>query len=492
MDIPNAIRAQYDDIIAGRKGFDGQVRDLGDGTYIVTGLVWEARVKTPRVNNSTVDEVHIMHCNGFFDGTSERVGESTLWIFDCRNCGHGKDGIWEEADYKKAMDRVQEWMEGGPRWNAIFLYPEGDETAISFLKMLQESKELYAYRGSWTFSEETRSTENTLKFEGQRIKGFQSVADIVVVLICPTHTNPNVNILRTFEAELPLSFQDYKSKWAPEVGDSKRRTLEEIAKLVKAYLPEGWMLVLCGLGAAIPAICVQGFIESRILTVDNSNDRDRALSAWVMEHRGARITYLQEREDGTDSGNHTNLSDDDEIGYKGAPELERTTTSSVQTELPQHNDEGVQIMETVVTHKQNTEKQSNEHSQASTAVQIVRSEHGLTTIPVGGEGLSVVLLAMKDRKEKERKRRQPLEQALSEQFSIDKEMEQSVDKGCRGVLDISKDPSAIDTVPKKARSQRRRKTIVPDEGARSEEIQATNVSTVQASANVNMVLSNPL
>ena len=39
MDIPNAIRAQYDDIIAGRKGFDGQVRDLGDGTYIVSGLV---------------------------------------------------------------------------------------------------------------------------------------------------------------------------------------------------------------------------------------------------------------------------------------------------------------------------------------------------------------------------------------------------------------------------------------------------------------------
>ena len=115
MNIPNAIRAQYDDIIAGRKGFDGQVRDLGDGTYIVTRLVWEARVKTIGVNNSTADEVHIMHRNGFFDGTSERVGESTLWIFDCRNCGYGMDGIWEEADYKKAMDRVEEWMQGGPR-----------------------------------------------------------------------------------------------------------------------------------------------------------------------------------------------------------------------------------------------------------------------------------------------------------------------------------------------------------------------------------------
>ena len=149
-------------------------------------------------------------------------------------------------------------------------------------------------------------------------------------------------------------------------------------------------------------------------------------------------------------------------------------------------------METDVSHKENTAKESNEHSRASTAIQIVRSEHGLTTIPVEGEGLSVVLLAMKDRKEKERKRRQPLEQALSEQFSIDKEMEQSVDKGYRGVLDISKNPSAIDTVPKKARSQRRRKTIVPHEGAGGEEMQATNVSTVQASTIVNMVPSNPL
>ena len=46
------------------------------------------------------------------------------------------------------------------------------------------------------------------------------------------------------------------------------------------------MLVLCGLGAAIPAICAQGFTGLCILNVDNSTDRDRVLSAWVMGHRG--------------------------------------------------------------------------------------------------------------------------------------------------------------------------------------------------------------
>ena len=78
IDIPYAIRAQYDDIIAGRKGFDGQVRELGDGTYIVIGLVWEARLRTPGVNNNMAEEVHIMHCNAFFEGTSEHLGESAL------------------------------------------------------------------------------------------------------------------------------------------------------------------------------------------------------------------------------------------------------------------------------------------------------------------------------------------------------------------------------------------------------------------------------
>ena len=56
---------------------------------------------------------------------------------------------------------------------------------------------------------------------------------------------------------------------------------------MKAYLPKGWMLVLCGLGAAIPTIYAQGFIGSRILTIDNSTNYDRALSAWVMGHREA-------------------------------------------------------------------------------------------------------------------------------------------------------------------------------------------------------------
>ena len=272
------------------------------------------------------------------------------------------------------------------------------------------------------------------------------------MLVCPTYTNPNVNIPRTLDAELPLSFQDCKSKWAPELGDSKRRTPKEIARLVKAYLPEGWMLVLCGLGATIPAICAQGFTRSRILNIDKSTDRDRALSAWVMGHRGVQITYPKKKEGGTDIGNQEHYSDDDEIGYRGTPQLERITGTYGKIEVLQFNDERVQIMETVVTYKRNTSKQNNEQPEASTAVQIVRSKHGLTTIPYGGQGLLVVLLAIKDWKKKQMKRRQPLEQPFPEQLSIDKEMEQSIDEGSEGVLNISEQTFIIGIVPKKIRS----------------------------------------
>ena len=50
-------------------------------------------------------------------------------------------------DYTKAMDRVEEWMQGGPRWNVVFLYPKDDETTTSFVKMLRDLKELYAFVG---------------------------------------------------------------------------------------------------------------------------------------------------------------------------------------------------------------------------------------------------------------------------------------------------------------------------------------------------------
>ena len=65
---------------------------------------------------------------------------------------------------------------------------------------------------------------------------------------------------------------------------------------------------------------------------------------------------------GIDSGNHQNFSDDDEHGYERTPQLEPTITGFVESELPQLNEEGRQIMDTVVTYTQNASRQSKKQS----------------------------------------------------------------------------------------------------------------------------------
>ena len=53
------------------------------------------------------------------------------------------------------------------------------------------------------------------------MKAFKSVANIVVALVCPTHTNFDVYIPIMLDAELSLSFRDSKSKWHSELEDTK-------------------------------------------------------------------------------------------------------------------------------------------------------------------------------------------------------------------------------------------------------------------------------
>ena len=51
--------------------------------------------------------------------------------------------------------------------------------------------------------------------------------------------------------------------------------------MVKAYLPSKWTLMLVGLDASIPTICDNEFIGSQIMSFDDSNERDLALTKWI-------------------------------------------------------------------------------------------------------------------------------------------------------------------------------------------------------------------
>ena len=73
--------------------------------------------------------------------------------------------------------------------------------------------------------------------------------------------------------------------------DTKRRTLEEIVRLINAYLPKEWALVLINLSTSVQAITQEGFMESRILTLDGNGQRSTKLSDWICEHEGVHFQY---------------------------------------------------------------------------------------------------------------------------------------------------------------------------------------------------------
>ena len=68
-------------------------------------------------------------------------------------------------------------------------------------------------------------------------------------------------------------FYDHTSKYLIMQWDKKRRTLEEIVRLINAYLPKEWALVLVNLSTSVQAITKEGFVGSRILTLDGNEQR---------------------------------------------------------------------------------------------------------------------------------------------------------------------------------------------------------------------------
>ena len=73
--------------------------------------------------------------------------------------------------------------------------------------------------------------------------------------------------------------------------DTKRRTLEKIVRLINAYLPKEWALVLINLSTSVQAITQEGFMESRIFTLDGNGQRSTKLSDWICEHEGVHFQY---------------------------------------------------------------------------------------------------------------------------------------------------------------------------------------------------------
>ena len=118
----------------------------------------------------------------------------------------------------------------------------------------------------------------------------QEIGDIIYVMVYPEASNPIENIRSGCKA-VPRMFYDHTSKYPTMQWNKKRRTLEEIIRLINAYLPKEWALVLVNLSTSVQAITEEGFMGSRILTFDGNGQRSQKLSDWICEHEGVHFQY---------------------------------------------------------------------------------------------------------------------------------------------------------------------------------------------------------
>ena len=169
-------------------------------------------------------------------------------------------------------------MHASPRWNVAFLCPEGDDMR-SLVKELERADHIVHY-GSWRFTEETAMHKECVLFDNQEVLLMEVVGDVILIMVRPPASNSIENIPRG-SGHVPHSFQDHASKYASKSKNNKCRTPEEVSRLINAYLPKDWALVLVELSTSIPTILDEGFIESRIVTLDEDVERTTLLTEWI-------------------------------------------------------------------------------------------------------------------------------------------------------------------------------------------------------------------
>ena len=121
----------------------------------------------------------------------------------------------------------------------------------------------------------------------------EEIGDIIFVMVYPEASNPMENI-RSSCTTVTHMFYDQTSKYPTMQWDKKQSTPKEIVCLINAYLPKEWALVLVNLNTSVQAIMEEGFMGSRILTLNGNGQRNMKLSDWIREHEGVHFQYPSE------------------------------------------------------------------------------------------------------------------------------------------------------------------------------------------------------
>ena len=286
---------------------------IGDTTYALSGWLWEIHLQKPIKESVGVRDVHIMHRGGLFMGVPGALGEPALWVVDCRwGSSAAEEKAWDVLDYGRAITKIGKWMKACPRWNVVLLCPEGQDSR-DLVRELKTSDQITEH-GAWGFTPETSRQKQTINFDKQEVFAVQEIGDIIFVMVYPEASNPIEN-MRSGCRTVPRIFSDHTSKYPTMQWDKNRRTPKEIVRLINAYLPNEWALVLVNLSTSVEAITEEGFVGSRILTLDGNKQRSQKLSDWIREHEGVHFQHPSEEttEAAAQSGSEDQRSSTPEI-----------------------------------------------------------------------------------------------------------------------------------------------------------------------------------
>ena len=130
----------------------------------------------------------------------------------------------------------------------MLLYPKRQDRR-SLVTDLKTSDQTIQH-GAWGFTPETSAQKRTITFDEQDVLAVEKIGDIIFDMVYPEASNPIENIHSGCRT-VPRMFYDHIAKYPTMQWDKKRRILEEIVRLINAYLPKKWALVLVNMSISL-------------------------------------------------------------------------------------------------------------------------------------------------------------------------------------------------------------------------------------------------
>ena len=99
------LRAHFNDIVAGGRGYQGYCRNVAN----IAGANWDWQVDVPcPTSGSDNGRLPICCRGGVFQGDGVKIGQPCLWMFDCRRgTTEGEDVCWTKVKYGNIMQQVK-------------------------------------------------------------------------------------------------------------------------------------------------------------------------------------------------------------------------------------------------------------------------------------------------------------------------------------------------------------------------------------------------